>query len=196
MLVLVVISFLFILPISNQIGADEKKSLEERVHLLEIKTKDLQILIDQTLKLFKQLKPTTLNKKILPQEKPTPKKKLVSTKQVVTGKLLSKRFVKLDYSKALALKLELKNSSIKDIRALKAELVITDLFGDLVMRISFKFEEVIKAGSVITYNTGIELNQFRDAHMRLKNIEMLNIKSYIEPLMILYVDGTSENFKK
>jgi hypothetical protein len=83
------------------------------------------------------------------------------------------------------------NRSDRDIRGVKGVLRITDIFDDSILNINWSYDRGIPAKQKkLETGTGIEINQFKDSHMKLWNTSFGDLKSTFEILTIIFKDGT------
>lgn len=83
------------------------------------------------------------------------------------------------------------NNSNKDIRAFQGALDFQDLFGESVLIAGIKIMDPIKAGGKANWPGTISYNQFKETHIRLKNLDFNDIKAVWIPEKIIFSDGTT-----
>lgn len=86
------------------------------------------------------------------------------------------------------------NNTDKDIEGIKGYVNLNDLFGDRIKRVSFSYDEGIKAGESKLYRASIDYNQFIDEDIKLKQTELAKLKYDWEITTIIYTDGTQESY--
>jgi hypothetical protein len=94
------------------------------------------------------------------------------------------------YSDQIVLKCVYQNSSTKDIRAFRGNVLFTDLFGSEIFTSNLTISDPIKAGTKGTWNGVIEYNQFLRPHQQLKNTELKDMKVVWNPESVIFADGS------
>jgi hypothetical protein len=110
--------------------------------------------------------------------------------------LVSKNFTARDFyagrpSDNLSFTVQQMNKSAKDIRGYKGTFAIKDIFGDELIKISYKSDEVLRAGQSKKEEMGLSYNQFMDSHKKLRSTAMDNLRIEWQPEMIMFADGTA-----
>lgn len=83
------------------------------------------------------------------------------------------------------------NKSDKDIEGVKGVLRLNDIFGDKIMDVNWSYDGGIPAkGSIVERDSGIEINQFIDRHMKLWSTDFEKLKATYEVSTIIFEDGT------
>jgi hypothetical protein len=80
------------------------------------------------------------------------------------------------------------------VRAFTGVVVLQDVFKRDIMRVTVTVEEPLQPGGTVTYEDGIEYNQFMDSHQRLRSIAQLDLITIFELETIIFQDGTRESF--
>jgi hypothetical protein len=83
------------------------------------------------------------------------------------------------------------NKSAKDIRGFKGIFIIKDIFGDDVTRITFKGDEVLRAGQSKKSKMSVDYNQFLERDKKLGSTEMENLRIEWQPEVVMFIDGTA-----
>lgn len=114
--------------------------------------------------------------------------------------LISKNFTAADFyagrpSDYLSFAVQQMNKSAKDIRGYKGTFAIKDIFGDEIVRISYKSDDVLRAGQSKKEEMGLNYNQFMDSHKKLRSTSMENLRVEWQPEMIMFADGTALNLQ-
>jgi hypothetical protein len=102
-----------------------------------------------------------------------------------------KGYAELDYEDYITYAFAIRNKSKKDIRAIKGEIMFTDLFDDEIKSIEFTYDQPIKAGTTVNWNATTEYNQFMDDDVRLKSKDLKDLKIVWKPIKVIYKDGTT-----
>ena len=110
---------------------------------------------------------------------------------VLSVTIYDKGFIEGDWKDYITIKISYDNTSDRDIRGFKGDMVFDDLFGDPIMRVSLKEDDVLKAGQSRRVSRTIDYNQFRDSDQRLKSTQLDNLSIRWEPETILFTDGES-----
>ncbi len=83
------------------------------------------------------------------------------------------------------------NHTDKDIKGFIAETFFYDMFSELVYTLDLKYEwDSIPANDSISFNTAVDLNQFKDADMRFYNLPFKNMTFNYKIKSIIFADGT------
>ncbi|MFY0521275.1 hypothetical protein ACOMCU_26140 [Lysinibacillus sp. UGB7] len=83
------------------------------------------------------------------------------------------------------------NHTDKDIKGFIAETFFYDMFGELVYTLDLKYEwDSILANDSTSFNTAVDLNQFKDADMRFYNLPFKNMTFNYNIKSIIFADGT------
>lgn len=114
--------------------------------------------------------------------------------------LVSKNFKAADFyagrpSDNLTFSVQQINKSAKDIRGFKGVFAIKDIFGDEIIRISYKSDVVLRAGQSKKDEMGMNYNQFMDSHKKLGSMAMENLRIQWQPEMVMFADGTALNLQ-
>ena len=112
--------------------------------------------------------------------------------------LTSKEFTAADFyagrpSDYLSFNIQQTNKSAKDIRGFKGVFAIKDIFGDEIIKISFKSDDVLRTGQSKKDKMSLNYNQFMDSHQKLRSTAMENLRVEWQPEMIMFADGTALN---
>ncbi len=112
-------------------------------------------------------------------------------REAVTVTVYEKRLAQGEYDASMACKVMFTNHSGKDIRGFQGTLVFNDLFGDQIIRLGLKEDDVLMAGSNRRASRYWNYNQFMDDHNRWVGTKHENMKIVWEPKTILFTDGSS-----
>ncbi|WP_299444101.1 hypothetical protein [uncultured Aquimarina sp.] len=110
---------------------------------------------------------------------------------VVKVQCVQKGYQEYDYEEFITYKFLIENKSNKDIRAIKGNIVFTNLFGDKINTLSFVYDDPIKSGRKNNYNATTDYNQFIEEDRALKNKDLKDLKIIWEPLKVIFSDGTT-----
>ncbi|WP_299180714.1 hypothetical protein [uncultured Aquimarina sp.] len=110
---------------------------------------------------------------------------------VVKVQCVQKGYQEYDYEEFITYKFLIENKSNKDIRAIKGNIVFTNLFGDEINTLSFVYDDPIQSGRKINYNATTDYNQFIEKDRALKNKDLKDLKIIWEPLKVIFYDGTT-----
>lgn len=102
-----------------------------------------------------------------------------------------KGYTEVDYQDYITYGFAIQNKSEQDIRAVKGEIVFTDLFDDEIKTLSFTYDQPIKAGATSNWNATTDYNQFRDEDVRLRNKNLEDLKIVWKPIKVIFQDGTT-----
>jgi len=102
-----------------------------------------------------------------------------------------KGYTEVDYQDYITYGFAIQNKSEQDIRAVKGEIMFTDLFDDEIKTLSFTYDQPIKAGATSNWNATTDYNQFRDEDVRLRNKNLEDLKIVWKPIKVIFQDGTT-----
>lgn len=102
-----------------------------------------------------------------------------------------KGYDEVDYSDYITYGFVIENKSEKDIRALKGELVFTDLFDEEIKSIGLTYDQPIKAKTTVKWNATTDYNQFKKSDQQLKNKDLKDLKVIWKPEKIIFTDGST-----
>ena len=102
-----------------------------------------------------------------------------------------KGYTEVDYQDYITYGFAIQNKSEQDIRAVKGEIMFTDLFDDEIKTLSFTYDQSIKAGATANWNATTDYNQFMDDDVRLKNKELKDLKIVWKPIKVIFQDGST-----
>lgn len=102
-----------------------------------------------------------------------------------------KGYTKIDYQDYITYGFAIQNKSNQDIRAIKGDILFTDLFDEKISTISFTYDQPIKAGTTVNWNASTDYNQFMDDDVRLKNKELKDLKIVWKPIKVIFQDGST-----
>ena len=108
--------------------------------------------------------------------------------------LLTKRLTKRSYDDIISLSFRFTSHLDKEIRAFTGIVVFQDLFDRDIMRVNLTVEKRIPPGGTATWEGGVDYNQFISEHQRLASINQDDLKTTFELEMVMYTDGTREEF--
>lgn len=127
----------------------------------------------------------------------TPKESMESKK--VTVNVTDKKNLDINYnvgrySPRVEFTFKVCNSTSKNIKGVQGILSIKDLFGVDIMSSSLDFTgQIIGANdSIVVSGMGIDINQFKDDHVKIYNTNFDDLKFEYEITSIIYEDGTTE----
>jgi hypothetical protein len=93
-----------------------------------------------------------------------------------------------EYKTTTALKVKFTNTSGKDIRAVEYDLIIRDLFGDVVRTLNVKAPTRVPTGKALLSSYHYRYNQYIDEDMALANMKLENMKISWRIASIIYDD--------
>ncbi|CAI8173687.1 MAG: Uncharacterised protein [Cryomorphaceae bacterium] len=102
-----------------------------------------------------------------------------------------KGYTEVDYQDYITYGFAIQNKSDQDIRAVKGEIMFTDLFDDEIKTLSFTYDQPIKAGATANWNATTDYNQFRDEDVRLRNKNLEDLKIVWKPIKVIFQDGST-----
>lgn len=102
-----------------------------------------------------------------------------------------KGYTEVNYQDYITYGFAIQNKSEQDIRAVKGEIMFTDLFEDEIKTLSFTYDQPIRAGATANWNATTDYNQFMDDDVRLKNKELKDLKIVWKPIKVIFQDGST-----
>jgi len=102
-----------------------------------------------------------------------------------------KGYTEVNYQDYITYGFAIQNKSEQDIRAVKGEIMFTDLFDDEIKTLSFTYDQPIRAGATANWNATTDYNQFMDDDVRLKNKELNDLKIVWKPIKVIFQDGST-----
>lgn len=102
-----------------------------------------------------------------------------------------KGYTEVNYQDYITYGFAIQNKSEQDIRAVKGEIMFTDLFDDEIKTLSFTYDQPIRAGATANWNATTDYNQFMDDDVRLKNKELKDLKIVWKPIKVIFQDGST-----
>lgn len=96
------------------------------------------------------------------------------------------------FSDFVELKMNCKNNTDNDVVALKGIIHITDLFGNAILDINLLYDTgtIPAKGEIDIEDIGLEVNQFMDEHIKLRDTEFSKLKFSFETTSVAFADGT------
>lgn len=84
------------------------------------------------------------------------------------------------------------NTTNKDIKGFKGIAIFNDIFGDTIKRVSVSYDEnIISAKNKVNWQGAIEVNQFMDEDIKLRDIEFAKVQFDFDMDTIIFSDGTT-----
>ncbi|MBD0831310.1 hypothetical protein [Aestuariibaculum sediminum] len=111
--------------------------------------------------------------------------------ETVIVSCFEKGFLELDYDEYITYKFVIQNKSIQDIRAVKGEIIFTNIFDEEIKSLSFVYDKPISAGNEVTWNANTDYNQFMKDDKTLKNKDLKDLKVIWKPEKIIFEDGST-----
>lgn len=115
------------------------------------------------------------------------------TLNVYNKNVIYKDTSKWRFSDFVELKMNCKNNTDKDIIAVKGTIKITDLFDNPILNISLLYDEdtIPAKGEVDIEDIGLDVNQFMDEHLKVRDTEFSKLKFTFETESVAFSDGTT-----
>ena len=97
------------------------------------------------------------------------------------------------FSDFVELKMNCKNNTDKDIIAVKGVIKISDLFDNPILDITLLYDKgtIPAKGEVDINDIGLEVNQFMDSHIKIRDTEFSKLKFTFETNSVAFSDGTT-----
>ncbi|MEI6258295.1 MAG: hypothetical protein WCR46_00075 [Deltaproteobacteria bacterium] len=121
-------------------------------------------------------------------------------KELIKAKCLKKThhepsFQGTDVKHRIDFKFRFANSYKKDIRAFAGNLLVKDLFDELVFTISMKVQDPIRANGTYNWEGGIEYNYFIQDQVKLNNLPLKDMKVEFVTKSVIFTDGTKQDYE-
>jgi hypothetical protein len=107
---------------------------------------------------------------------------------------LTKGFNDNYISPQITFNLTFANNTDKDIRGFEGIVTFFDVFDNEIEALRLSYDQGLQARYEVTLEKAVDYNQFRDASIKLKEIEEKNLKYKWKVTTILYDDGTKETY--
>ena len=117
--------------------------------------------------------------------------RLTRLQNTVMVTCFEKGFSEVNYQDYITYKFAIQNKSDQDIRAVKGEIMFTDLFDDEIKTLSFTYDETIDAGATANWNATTDYNQFMNDDVKLRNKDLEDLKIVWKPIKVIFKDGTT-----
>jgi hypothetical protein len=113
---------------------------------------------------------------------------------IITVSLVSIDLIKTDSADwEFKSSLNIFNKGNKDINAFKGIITFRDIFGETIRKEEFKYDMILKAGVIKSYNYILNYNKKNAADQMLAESEEEKIVFQFEPSKIIFIDGTEMN---
>lgn len=124
--------------------------------------------------------PVPANEKLSPPPRPQP----------ITATMTDKGFYSGEYGQdAVTFNIFFENKTGRDIRGFNGQIVVSDILGNVIIRLAVKITDPISANSSITWNGSMDYNQFMDRDKALKNADIQDIVTEFNTTKVLFQDG-------
>lgn len=117
--------------------------------------------------------------------------RLARLQDAVMVTCFKKGYTEVDYQDYITYGFAIQNKSEQDIRAVKGEIMFTDLFDDEIKTLSFTYDQPIKVGATANWNGTTDYNQFRAEDVRLRNKKLEDLKIVWKPIKVIFQDGST-----
>lgn len=107
---------------------------------------------------------------------------------------LTKGFNDNYISPQITFNLTFANNTDKDIRGFEGIVTFFDIFDNEIEALKLSYDQGLQARYEVTLEKAVDYNQFRDASVKLKEIEEKNLIYKWKVTTILYDDGTKETY--
>ena len=118
-------------------------------------------------------------------------KKMTRLRSHIVVSCFGKEYIKIGRDAYLALRFKIKNKSDKTVRAVKGEVIFTDLFDEKIASVDFIYEKPLEAGAEATWEPASNYNQYKESDRKMKMTAFKNMKVTWEPEKIIFKDGSS-----
>lgn len=99
-----------------------------------------------------------------------------------------------DYQDQITMDLKLTNETDKDIKGVEGVLTFYDIFDNKISSMIIRYDKSIPTHQSKILEGGRNYNQFIDEDIKLKEVELENLKYKWEITTIIYIDGSKETF--
>lgn len=199
----VVQKIIFLLFLCLFVSTVSGESLEERVEALETKVQALLELVEELMQeLSLRDTPSETNTASQNGQLPDAIANKRNSSNVISMSLVELSFTESnaandyanDYSDWLTFAFVFKSNLEKPTRAVKGNVVFSDLFGDEWWNISLTLSDPLLPNEPLPWIGTINYNMFTDEHKTAKNTQAKDVIVVFEVAAIIYEDGTKENF--
>lgn len=111
-------------------------------------------------------------------------------REAITLTVYDKGFFEGRFEDQITIKFAYENTSDKEIRAFTGVIRFLDLFGREIFKSNITIDDPVEVGSKGTWSGGIDYNQFKDTHQKLRNTDLEDMRVEWLPATILFSDGT------
>lgn len=108
--------------------------------------------------------------------------------------ITKKTFFDGDFQDQIQMDLKFTNKTDKNIRGVEGILAFYDIFDKEIKKINVAYDKEIPTGQSKVWNSGIDYNQFINEDVKLKDVELKDLKYKWEVKTIVYEDGSKETF--
>lgn len=162
----------------------------EKISQLEQENEKLKKEIQEMKSEKETTKATTIATTTAPKIKECPAKVELTNKAIQYQD--SSNWVFYDY---VLFTFKIYNDSDKDIRGISGVATFNDMFGKEIIKVNCDLTQGVSANSTATDKSmSLEVNEFKDEHMKLRNTSYEDIQFEYKIKKIVYADGTSEEF--
>ena len=99
-----------------------------------------------------------------------------------------------DYQDQITMDLKFTNKTDKNVKGVQGTITFYDIFDKEIKTLNIAYDKGIPAGQEKTWNSGTDYNQFMDEDIKLKDVELKDLKYKWEVKTIVYEDGSKESF--
>ena len=110
--------------------------------------------------------------------------------------LVRKTFRDGDFQDQIQFEFRFTSRLDKPVRAFTGVVVLQDLFERDIIRVTLTVEEPLRPGGTVTWEGGINYNQFMGSHQRLRSIAQSDLVTNFELEMVIFQDGTRQSFSR
>lgn len=114
--------------------------------------------------------------------------------EVLTASLLSLTYEEANiregtYSDYFAIEIGFQNNTDRNISGAKGTAILKDIFGEIIMEVSFSNDDTIPAGKMYKISGSFDYNQFKEADVKLRNTEFDKLTFEWQPEVYLFENG-------
>ncbi|WP_336783415.1 hypothetical protein [Paenibacillus illinoisensis] len=95
------------------------------------------------------------------------------------------------FSDSINMTLDLSNNSDMAVKGFQGIITFKDMFGNEIKSLNVKYDNVIKAGDSTSYDGSVEVNQFMDEDIELRDTPLEKITVEFKMDQIIFDDGTT-----
>jgi len=184
---------------TDELTKEEKDFFQSAVTYAKDNDVDLEgkevskIIADEQVRLEKVRKEEEERKKELQRQKEKKEQELKNSIQItLDGKsVIPKNKDRWQFSDIINFDFTFENTTNKDMKGFKGVAIFNDLFGDNIKKVNVSYDKIIGANNKTNWQGAIEVNQFMNEDIKLRDMEFTKIQFEFDMDTIIFSDGTT-----